>query len=125
MTSFASNVSLLRVKIKSMASNEQVEAQLLAETDEEIPGLLATRQSPPKRTVTTTSTAEPTDLAATFSLFKNYFDKKLVDLKDDLKTEAESATDRAAKKLHETAELSFRTRETNDNTSLIAVWLIK
>ena len=95
-------------KFPSMASEDQVEAQLLADTDEESPVSLAASQSHPQSTATTASTAKLSNLDTTFSLFKNYLDKKLVDLKDDLKTEAENATDRAAKKLTETSELSFR-----------------
>ena len=99
MTSFASNVSLLRVKLKSITSEEQVEAQLLAEIDEETSVFLVTPESPTQRTVRTTSTAAPSDFGAAFSLLKSNLDKKLVDLKDNLKTEAESTTEEAAKKL--------------------------
>lgn len=51
---------------------------------------------------------EPTDIVATFSLFKEYFDQKLVLLKEDFKEEAQSTTESAVKKLKETSELTFK-----------------
>jgi len=51
---------------------------------------------------------DPTDIAATFSLFKDYLDKKLGSLKEDLKEEAQNSTDLATKKLKENADIIFK-----------------
>ena len=51
---------------------------------------------------------DSSDIATTFSLFKNYLDKKLSTLKQDLKDEGQSSTDSVVKKLKESAEISFK-----------------
>ena len=48
------------------------------------------------------------DIASTFSLFKDYLDKKLVSLKEDLKEEARSSSDSVLKKLKESSHISFK-----------------
>ena len=83
-----------------MEPESLLEDQFLQDIDDEVPA----RESQ----VQTSSTNELSDTAAAFTLFKDYLDKKLVDLKDDLKEEARTSTDLAAKKLKETSELTFR-----------------
>ena len=76
-----------------------LEDQLLPDIDEEVPA--------GESRVRTLLTNEISNTAAAFSLFKDYLDKKLIDLKDYLKEEARSTTDLAANKLKETSELTF------------------
>ena len=83
-----------------MEPESLLEDQFWQDIDDEVPA----RESQ----VQTSSTNELSDTAAAFTLFKDYLDKKLVDLKDDLKEEARTSTDLAAKKLKETSELTFR-----------------
>ena len=83
-----------------MEAESLLEDQFLQDIDDEVPA----RESQ----VQTSSTNELSDTAAAFTLFKDYLDKKLVDFKDDLKEEARTSTDLAAKKLKETSELTFR-----------------
>ena len=51
---------------------------------------------------------EPADIASTFSLFKDYFDKKLSALKRDIQKDSLSNTDSIAKKLKEESNISFK-----------------
>ena len=51
---------------------------------------------------------ESADLASTFSLFKDYFDKKLNALKRDIQEDSLSNTDSIAKKLKEESKVSFK-----------------
>ena len=51
---------------------------------------------------------ESADLASTFSLFKDYFDKKLNALKRDIQEDSLSNTDYIAKKLKEESKVSFK-----------------
>ena len=51
---------------------------------------------------------ESADLASTFSLFKDYFDKKLDALKRDIQEDSLSNTDSIAKKLKEESKVSFK-----------------
>lgn len=81
-----------------MEIEDTTETRLLADTDEE------THTSEPQLT----TSKEPSDFSAVFSLFQSYLDKKLVDLKDDLREETRHTTDYVASKLKETAELSFK-----------------
>ncbi len=83
-----------------MESQEQIDARLLAEIDAQASAQAL--ESNPK------PAGELSDLTTTFSLFKSYLDKKLIDLKDDLKEEAQNSTAQAAKKLKETSKLTFR-----------------
>ena len=76
-----------------------LEDQLLPDIDEEVPA--------GESRVRTLLTNEISNTAAAFSLFKDYLEKKLIDLKDYLKEEARSTTDLAANKLKETSELTF------------------
>ena len=52
--------------------------------------------------------SESSDIASSFSLFKNYFDKKLGALKRDIQDESCSNTDSVAKKLKEESKITFR-----------------
>ena len=52
--------------------------------------------------------SESRDIASTFSLFKDYFDKKLGALKRDIQDELCSNTDSVAKKLKEESKITFR-----------------
>ena len=55
------------------------------------------------------STSEQsTDLASTFALFKDYFDKKLTALKRDIQEDSLSNSDSIAKKLKEESKISFK-----------------
>ena len=51
---------------------------------------------------------ESADLASTFSLFKDYFDKKLNALKRDILEDSLSNTDSIAKKFKEESKVSFK-----------------
>jgi len=51
---------------------------------------------------------ESADIASTFSLFKDYFDKKLSALKRDILEDSLSNTDSIAKKLKEESNISFK-----------------
>ena len=59
-------------------------------------------------TVPTEQLPESADLASTFSLFKDYFDKKLSALKRDIQEDSLSNTDSIAKKLKEESKVSFK-----------------
>ena len=52
--------------------------------------------------------SESSDIASAFSLFKDYFDKKLGALKLDIQDESCSNTDSVAKKLKEEPKITFR-----------------
>ena len=52
--------------------------------------------------------SESNDIASAFSLFKDYFDKKLGALKRDIQDESCSNTDSVAKKLKEESKITFR-----------------
>ncbi|CAH3148188.1 unnamed protein product, partial [Porites lobata] len=52
--------------------------------------------------------SEPSDIASVFSLFKDYFDKKLGALKRDIQDESCSNTDSVAEKLKEESKNTFR-----------------
>ena len=52
--------------------------------------------------------SESSDIASAFSLFKDYFDKKLGALKRDIQDESCSNTDSVAKKLKEESKITFR-----------------
>ena len=52
--------------------------------------------------------SESSDIASAFSLFKDYFDKKLGALKRDIQDELCSNTDSVAKKLKEESKITFR-----------------
>ena len=52
--------------------------------------------------------SESSDIASAFSLFKDYFDKKLGALKRDIQDESSSNTDSVAKKLKEESKITFR-----------------
>ena len=52
--------------------------------------------------------SESSDIASAFSLFKDYFDKKLGALKRDIQDESCSNTDSVAKKLKEESRITFR-----------------
>ena len=54
------------------------------------------------------SSVESADIASTFSLFKDYFDKKLSALKLDIQEDSLSNTDSIAKKLKEESNISFK-----------------
>jgi len=84
------------VKISPMDSDSHLEVTHVVSADEDT--------EPPREP----SRGEPTDIVTTFSLFKDYLDKKLVILKEDLKEEAQNTTDSVAKKLKETFELTFK-----------------
>ena len=94
--------SLLRVINFSVDTEYLAESRLLADTDEEIhAGNSHTQQTP-------STSNEPPDIGAAFTLFQSYLDKKLVGLKDDLREEARHTTDFVARKIKETSELSFK-----------------
>ena len=59
-------------------------------------------------TVPTEQLPESADLASTFSLFKDYFDKKLSALKRDIQEDSLSNADSIAKKLKEESKISFK-----------------
>jgi hypothetical protein len=65
-----------------MEHESLLEDQLLQDIDDEVPA--------GESQVQTSPTYELSDTAAAFTLFKDYLDKKLVDLKDDLKEDARS-----------------------------------
>jgi hypothetical protein len=48
------------------------------------------------------------DIADPFSLFKDYLDKQLSSLKEDLRDDAISSTESVAKKLKESSEITFK-----------------
>ena len=52
--------------------------------------------------------SESSDTASAFSLFKDYFDKKLGALKRDIQDESCSNTDSVAKKLKKESKITFR-----------------
>ena len=52
--------------------------------------------------------SESSDLASTFALFKDYFDKKLTALKRDIQEDSLSNSDSIAKKLKEESKISFK-----------------
>ena len=52
--------------------------------------------------------SESTDLASTFALFKDYFDKKLAALKPDIQEGSLRKSDSIAKKLREESKISFK-----------------
>ena len=81
-----------------METDEQETNRLLADTDEEHPTRRTDAEAP----------SGPSDLLSAFSLFQNYFDKKLVDLKDDLREESQHSADQAAKKYKESSDLTFK-----------------
>ncbi len=59
-------------------------------------------------TVPTEQLPESADLASTFSLFKDYFDKKLSALKRDIQEDSLSNTDSIAIKLKQESKVSFK-----------------
>ena len=59
-------------------------------------------------TVPTEQLPECADLASTFSLFKDYFDKKLSALRRDIQEDSLSNSDSIAKKLKEQSKVSFK-----------------
>ena len=87
-----------------MDPEDQVEA-LLASTDDDTERQREPVIAPAPAPV---PAPESADIAATFSLFKDYLDIKLVSLKEDLKEDAQNTTDSVAKKLKETSELTFK-----------------
>ena len=104
-----------------MDTEDLAESRLLADTDEEVhAGNSHTQQTP-------STSNEPADIGAAFTLFQSYLDKKLVALKDDLREESSHTTDFVASKIKETSELSCNcvsTKVINCNTSSTAVWRI-
>ncbi|KXJ15140.1 hypothetical protein AC249_AIPGENE11289 [Exaiptasia diaphana] len=62
----------------------------------------------PGTTVYPTENTVSGDIADSFSLFRDYLDKKLSSLKEDLKDEAISTTESVAKKFKETTEITFK-----------------
>ena len=52
--------------------------------------------------------SESTDLASTFALFKDYFDKELTALKPDIQEDSLSKNDSVANKLKEEFKISFK-----------------
>ena len=85
-----------------MNTEDLAESRLLADTDEEIhAGNSHTQQTP-------STSNEPSDIGAAFTLFQSYLDKKLVALKDDLREETRHTTHFVASKIKETSELSFK-----------------
>ena len=70
-----------------MNTEDLAESRLLADTDEEIhAGNFHTQQTP-------STSNEPSDIGAAFTLFQSYLHKKLVALKDDLREETRHNTD--------------------------------
>ena len=62
------------------------------------------------------------DLASTFALFKDYFDKKLTALKRDIQEDSLSNSDSIAKKLKEESKISFKFEGTkSSSTSILAL----
>ena len=93
---------MLRVINFSMDTEDLAESRLLADTDEEThAGNSYTQQTP-------STSNEPSDIGAAFTLFQSYLDKKLVALKNDLWAETRHTTDFVASKIQETSELSFK-----------------
>ena len=85
-----------------MDTEDLAESRLLADTDEEIhAGNSHTQQTP-------STSNEPSDIGAAFTLFQSYLDKKLVASKEDLREETRHTTDFVASKIKETSELSFK-----------------
>ena len=62
----------------------------------------------PPSSVPVEQSSESTDLASTFALFKDYFDKKLTALKRDIQEDSLSNSDSIAKKLKEESKISFK-----------------
>ena len=60
--------------------------------------------------------SESSDIASAFSLFKDYFDKKLGALKRDIQDESCSNTDSVAKKLKEESKITFRFEGNHEET---------
>ena len=85
-----------------MDTEDLAKPRLLADTDEEIhAGNSHTQQTP-------STSNEPADIGAAFTLFQSYLDKKLVALKDNLREESRHTTDFVASKIKETSELSCK-----------------
>ena len=61
----------------------------------------------PPSSVPVEQSSESTDLASTFALFKDYFDKKLTALKRDIQEDSLSNSDSIAKKLKEESKIAF------------------
>jgi len=59
-------------------------------------------------TVPAEQSSESTDLASTFALFKDYFDKNLTALKRDIQEDSLNNSDSIAKKLKEESKISFK-----------------
>ena len=57
-----------------------------------------------------------TDLASTFALFKDYFDKKLTALKRDIQEDSLSNSDSIAKKLKEDSKYPSNSKETKSSS---------
>lgn len=79
----------------------------MSDLDPEIEGPAAVPEIEPER-IPREERSEPSDIVSTFALFKDYLDKQLGTLKEDLKEEAQSSTDQAAKKLKESTDISFK-----------------
>ena len=62
----------------------------------------------PPSSVPVEQSSESTDIASTFALFKDYFDKKLTALKRDIQEDSLSNSDSIAKKLKEETKISFK-----------------
>ena len=62
----------------------------------------------PPSSVPVEQSSESTDLASTFALFKDYFDKKLTALKCDIQEDSLSNSDSIAEKLKEESKISFK-----------------
>ena len=62
----------------------------------------------PPSSVPVEQSSGSTDLASTFALFKDYFDKKLTALKRDIQEDSLSNSDSIAKKLKEDSKISFK-----------------
>ena len=62
----------------------------------------------PPSSVSVEQSFESSDLASTFALFKDYFDKKLTALKCDIQEDSLSNSDSIATKLKEESKISFK-----------------
>ena len=67
------------------------------------------------------SSVESADIASTFSLLKDYFDKKLSALKRDIQEDSLSNIDSIAKKLKEESNISFKFERNNKQSILTLV----
>ena len=67
------------------------------------------------------SSVESADIASTFSLLKDYFDKKLSALKCDIQEDSLSNIDSIAKKLKEESNISFKFERNNKQSILTLV----